>query len=80
MTRQEAIKILKAIRVYECYPKSASEETKEAIDMAIEALSADAVQGCDGCRYNTRIPQKQCLRCARYWRDGYERKGGESDG
>lgn len=38
MTRQEAIKILKAIRVYECYPKSASEETKEAIDMAIEAL------------------------------------------
>ena len=43
MTREEAIKILKAIRVYECYPKSASEETKEAIDMAIEALSADAV-------------------------------------
>ena len=38
MTREEAIKILKAIRVYECYPKSASEETKEAIDMAIEAL------------------------------------------
>lgn len=42
MTREEAIKILKAIRVYECYPKSASEETKEAIDMAIEALSVDA--------------------------------------
>lgn len=40
MTREEAIKILKAIRVYECYPKSASEETKEAIDMAIESLSA----------------------------------------
>lgn len=39
MTREEAIKILKAIRVYECYPKSASEETKEAIDMAIEALT-----------------------------------------
>lgn len=38
MTREEAIKILKAIRVYECYPKSASEETKEAIDMAIDAL------------------------------------------
>lgn len=45
MTREEAIKILKAIRVYECYPKSASEETKEAIDMAIEALSAEAVEG-----------------------------------
>ena len=41
MTREEAIKILKAIRVYECYPKSASEETKEAIDMAIGALSAE---------------------------------------
>jgi len=45
MTREEAIKILKAIRVYECYPKSASEETKEAIDMAIEALSAEAAIG-----------------------------------
>lgn len=44
MTREEAIKILKAIRVYECYPKSASEETKEAIDMAIEAL-ADRTTG-----------------------------------
>ena len=43
MTREEAINILKAIRVYECYPKSASEETKEAIDMAIETLSAAAV-------------------------------------
>lgn len=43
MTKEEAIKILKAIRVYECYPKSASEETKEAIDMAIDALSAEAV-------------------------------------
>ena len=41
MTREEAIKILKAIRVYECYPKSASEETKEAIDMAIESLQKD---------------------------------------
>ena len=39
MTKEEAIKILKAIRVYECYPKSASEETKEAIDMAIKALT-----------------------------------------
>lgn len=39
MTREEAIKVLKAIRVYNCYPKSAGEETKEAIDTAIEALS-----------------------------------------
>ena len=43
MTREEAIKSLKAIRVYECYPKSASEETKEAIDMAIEALRHDVI-------------------------------------
>lgn len=46
MTREEAIKILKAIRVYECYPKSASEETKEAIDMAIEALSEPTCKRC----------------------------------
>lgn len=45
MTRQEAIKILKAIKVYECYPKSASEETKVAINMAIEALSAEPKTG-----------------------------------
>ena len=51
----------------------------DACNMAIEALSADAVQGCDGCRYNTRIPQEQCLRCKRYWRDSYERKGGEDE-
>ena len=51
MTREEAIKILKAIRVYECYPKSASEETKEAIDMAIEALQIDIVY-CYECKYN----------------------------
>ena len=44
MTREEAIKILKAIRVYECYPKSASEETKEAIDMAIEALQREEAE------------------------------------
>ena len=47
--------------------------------MINDAPTVDAVQGCDGCRYNTRIPQKQCLRCGRYWRDGYEHKGGESE-
>lgn len=47
MTNEEAIKILKAIRVYECYPKSASEETKEAIDMAIEALSKPTCMECE---------------------------------
>lgn len=39
MTREKTIEILKAIRVYDCYPKSAGEETKEAIDTAIEALT-----------------------------------------
>lgn len=39
----------------------------------------DAVQGCDGCRYNTRTPQERCLRCKRYWRDSYERKGGDTE-
>lgn len=47
MTNEEAIKILKAIRVYECYPKSTSEETKEAIDMAIEALSKPTCMECE---------------------------------
>ena len=51
----------------------------ELIDMAIEALSAEAVQGCDGCRYNTRTPQEQCLRCKRYWKDSYERKVGDTE-
>ena len=44
MTREEAIKILKAISVYECYPKSASEETKKALDMAIEALHREEAE------------------------------------
>jgi hypothetical protein len=61
MTREEAKKILKAIRVYECYPKSASEETKEAIDMAIEALKEQTattiklnnqIHLCDSCISN----------------------------
>ena len=41
--------------------------------------SAEAVQGCDGCRYDTQIPQEQCLRCGRYWRDSYARKGGDPE-
>lgn len=38
MTNHEAIEILRCIRVYEVYPKSASEETKQALDLAIKAL------------------------------------------
>lgn len=38
MTNEQAINILRSIRVYDVYPKSASEETKQAIDLAIEAL------------------------------------------
>ena len=39
MTNKEAIEILKSIRVYDVYPKSASEETKQALDLAIKALT-----------------------------------------
>lgn len=70
MTREEAIKILKAIRVYECYPKSASEETKEALDMAIEALSnietdPDVETGlCETCKYyETNHKEYPCSDC-----------------
>lgn len=47
MTREEAIKILKQIqRLYGgLYAASELKETYNAFDMAIEALSADAVQG-----------------------------------
>ena len=38
MTNKEAIKILRSIRVYDIYPKAASEETKQALDLAIKAL------------------------------------------
>lgn len=38
MTNTEAIEILRSIRVYDIYPKSASEETKQALDLAIKAL------------------------------------------
>ena len=38
MTNKEAIEILRSIRVYDIYPKAASEETKQAIDLAIKAL------------------------------------------
>ena len=87
MTREEAIKILKAIRVYECYPKSASEETKEAIDMAIEALSAEAVEvvRCGECKHMMADG-----RCMKFADDGIrpsaadfcsygERKGGDDE-
>lgn len=64
MTREEAIKILKAIRVYECYPKSASEETKEAIDMAIEALSAPTdIVHCKECKYSHMTYGGLCKYC-----------------
>lgn len=38
MTNKKAIEILRSIRVYDIYPKSASEETKQALDLAIKAL------------------------------------------
>lgn len=41
MTNEKAIEILRSIRVYDVYPKEASEETKQAIDIAIGALKRD---------------------------------------
>ena len=85
MTREEAIRELREDKaLYEtdnCHAGDGSPDGDllEAIDMAIEALSAEAVQGCDGCRYNTRTPQEQCLRCKRYWKDSYERKVGDTE-
>ena len=68
MTREEAREeLITFIGTFEC-------PSLEAVEVAIEALKAEAVQGCDGCRYNTRTPKEQCLRCKRYWRDSYERK------
>lgn len=40
MTNKEAIEILRSIRVYDIYPKSASEETKQAIEWAIKVLDS----------------------------------------
>ena len=73
MTREEAIKILKAIRIYECYPKSASEETKEAIDMAIEALSNNITESPNEAikRQNDAIDMVRCKDC-RWWNGSQE--------
>lgn len=86
MTREEAITFLEGIKDFygdeykdgHAFEFVALEEKEiEALEMAIEALQSDAVQGCDGCRHNTR--KKQCLCCKRYWRDEYERKGGDTE-
>lgn len=73
MTREEAIYLLNNLRAF------AEEDDDPAIDMAIEALSAETAQCCDGCRYDTPVPQEQCLRCKRYWRDNYEHEGGDME-
>ena len=68
-----------AIEALSAYEKIVGNMSHE-INMLKEQLeSADAEQGCDGCRYNVQTPQVQCLRCKRYWRDIYERKGGDDE-
>lgn len=79
MTREESIKILKAISVYECYPKSASEETKEALDMAIEALHREEAEEKGYCHRINYTPKPcenancdcvdvvRCKDCRYYW-------------
>jgi len=44
MTNHEAIEIMRSIRVYDIYPKLASKETKQAIDIAIKAIEASPVE------------------------------------
>ena len=74
MTREEAIQRIQVYRDAMYFPK-----TIEALDMAIEALSAEAVQPlvltCDGCRhvgtYDTDFP---CSGCIRREKDYYEQE------
>lgn len=54
MTNKKAIEILRSIRVYDIYPKSASEETKQALDLAIKALKAE-----DNTPTGTWIPEEE---------------------
>ena len=55
MTKEEAIKYIDGLHVVPCEQlKEFCDERNEAIDMAIEALQADAVQG----KWNTGKPTK----------------------
>ena len=50
MTREEAIKIFQRMKKIRSVPNSDAERTKEAIDMAIEALLTDIVR-CKDCKW-----------------------------
>ena len=50
MTREEAIKIFQRMKKIRSVPNSDAERTKEAIDMAIEALLTDIVR-CKDCKH-----------------------------
>lgn len=77
----DADELIKALNDKEVDYRADIDEVIRATPTAdVEPVEAEAVQGCDGCRYNTRTPKKQCLCCKRYWRDGYERIGGGIDG
>ena len=69
MTNKEAIRILKYRRPSEEYVGT----LKEAIDMAIEALSQTKQIGCTGCEhYDQQQTRLICHECKRYYKDMYE--------
>ena len=82
MTNKEAIEILRSIRVYDIYPKSASEETKQALDFAIKALEFSESQRicCDNCVNHNRMSKEVCTspygQCVFF--DDKTQKGGEN--
>lgn len=87
MTNKEAIEILRSIRVYDIYPKSASEETKQALDIVIKALEerpqgewiekqvtpASCTYACSECGTEEVILSNFCREC------GARMKGGAYD-
>ena len=84
ISRQAAIESLMAHFIPQTYTGEQVEQAEKRAQKIMNEVppvepkqSVEDVQGCDGCRYNTLIPQKECLRCKRYWRDSYEHK--ESD-
>lgn len=73
MTNKEAIERLRHIRVYDIYPKSASEETKQSLDLAVKALEKDK---CSSCKHYDKDYGETCLNpegtCRVFYYERYE--------
>lgn len=69
MTREEAIKKL------EVFEPMVVDDTREAIDVAIETLQATEHDGCEGCKYTHKDQYEMpCLMCKQSKKDLWERK------